>query len=94
MNKQNTKLIFLLIIIGSLSNFAYSNDLQNEINSNDNMSEKVLQNTLANNPNSKTAKLLCAKIYIKNQKYNDAEKLIRQVLDEDPNNIKAQKIIN
>lgn len=94
MNKQNTKLIFLLIIIGSLSNFAYSNDLQNEINSNDNMSEKVLQNTLANNPNSKTAKLLCAKIYIKNKKYNDAEKLIRQVLDEDPNNIKAQKLIN
>ncbi|MBQ3644324.1 MAG: tetratricopeptide repeat protein [Candidatus Riflebacteria bacterium] len=55
--------------------------------------DSILNNTISNNPNSKTAKIICAKVYIKNGNYLEAEKLLMLVLEEDPNNTKANKLL-
>ncbi len=54
---------------------------------------RVLQNTLSNNPNSITAKIACARVYMKNENYAEAEQLIMQILEEDPSNAKANKLL-
>ena len=53
----------------------------------------ILQNTLKNNPDSITAKLACAKVYMKNENYAEAEELIMQVLEKEPTNSKANKLL-
>ena len=59
----------------------------------DSAADSILNNTISNNPNSKTAKIICAKVYIKNGNYLEAEKLLMLVLEEDPNNTKANKLL-
>ena len=61
--------------------------------SSDSAAMRVLQNTLSNNPESITAKITCAKVYMKNEKYAEAEELIIQVLEKDPDNPKALKLL-
>ena len=56
-------------------------------------SSKILENTLSNNPKSKTAKLCCAKVYLKNGDFKEAENLIMQVLEEEPTHKKANQLL-
>ena len=88
----------LLIICASLLiyNSSYAEENYTEllkINRNDAAAVKILQNAVSNNPNSKSAKIVCAKVYMKNGRYKEAENLLMLVLEEDPTNIKANKLL-
>ena len=95
----NIKNKYLLYIIAStfLSSLpCYSQNVFAEANnskSSDSAGMRILQNTLSNNPESITAKITCAKVYMKNEKYAEAEELIIQILEKDPDNPKALKLL-
>ncbi len=95
----NIKNKYLLYIIAStfLSSLpCYSQNVFAEANnskSSDSAGMRILQNTLSNNPNSITAKITCAKVYMKNENYAEAEELIMQVLEKEPTNSKANKLL-
>ena len=55
--------------------------------------ENILEKTLANNPKSKTAKLCCAKVYLKNGNFKEAENLLMQILEEEPGHKKANQLL-
>lgn len=57
------------------------------------MAMTIMKNTLANNPNSKIAKITCAKVLLKNGNRQEAEALLLQVLEMDPTNRSANKIL-
>ncbi len=57
------------------------------------MAMTIMKNTLANNPNSKIAKITCAKVLLKNGHRREAEELLLQVLEMDPLNKSANKIL-
>lgn len=57
------------------------------------MAMTIMKNTLANNPNSKIAKITCAKVLLKNGNRREAEELLLQVLEMDPLNKSANKIL-
>ena len=58
-----------------------------------NTSSNILEKTLAKNPKSKTAKLCCAKVYLKNGDFKEAENLLMQILEEDPSHKKANQLL-
>lgn len=59
----------------------------------DSLALKILQNTLSKNPNSKVAKLSCAKVYIKSGNYKESEQLLKEVLSQDPDNKSAKNML-
>ena len=91
--------LFISILLGSNLLLASTSYSQQEAfsyltaNNSNSASTKIIQNTLANNPKSKTAKLCCAKVYLKNGDYKEAEELIMQVLEEDPSHKKANQLL-
>ena len=85
---------YLLYIIASSLLISLPSYSQNVFSpKKDSAADSILNNTISNNPNSKTAKIICAKVYIKNGNYLEAEKLLMLVLEEDPNNTKANKLL-
>ncbi|MBR4569873.1 MAG: tetratricopeptide repeat protein [Candidatus Riflebacteria bacterium] len=96
LNIKNKYLHYIIASTFLLSLSCYSQNVFAEANNNkqtNSAAMKVLQNTLSNNPNSITAKLACARVYMKNEKYAEAEELIMQILEDDPNNAKANKLL-
>ena len=88
----NNKSVSIIIAFGLLLTLpSYSQNVFN--NPKESTGKSILNNTINNNPNSKTAKIICAKVYIKNGDYLEAENLLMQVLEEDPNNSKANKLL-
>ena len=88
---NKTKILTFIICSNLL--LASASFSQENIETSDSASDKILQNTISNNPNSKTAKILCAKVYLKNNQFKQAEELIMQVLEEDHENIKANALL-
>ncbi|MBQ2591770.1 MAG: tetratricopeptide repeat protein [Candidatus Riflebacteria bacterium] len=81
----------LLLSTPSYSQNVFANSQKSE--KSNSAAFKILQNTLKNNPDSITAKLACAKVYMKNENYAEAEELIMQVLEKEPTNSKANKLL-
>ena len=96
MVQNNFKSIAFIITSALLSLPCYSQNVfveANKTKTSNSAAMRILQNTLSNNPKSITAKLACARVYIKNGNYKEAEDLIMMVLEEDPNNTKANKLL-
>ncbi len=91
--RENNKIFLLIGLSLLITQTSYSNQESFIPLSSNNHSKKILENTIANNPNSKTAKICCAKVYLKNGDYKEAENLIMQVLEEEPSNVKANNLL-
>ena len=90
---KNYKSLALIISSGLLLSLpGYSQNIF-QAKPKESASDSILNSTISNNPNSKTAKIICAKVYIKNGKYLEAEQLLMQLLEEDPSNEKANKLL-
>ena len=91
--REKNKIILLIGLSLLISPSSYSSQESFNSLSTNNHSKKILEKTIANNPKSKTAKICCAKVYLKNSDYKEAENLIMQVLEEDPSNTKANNLL-
>lgn len=90
---KNFKSLALIISSGLLLSLpCYSQNIF-QAKPKESAADSILNSTVSNNPNSKTAKIICAKVYVKNGKYLEAEQLLMQVLEEDPSNEKANKLL-
>ena len=54
---------------------------------------QFLKNTIANNPNSKIAKICCARVHLQNGDVQEAKDLIMAVLKQDPSNKSANSLL-
>lgn len=94
--KENKTLYIILTASLLLAHPCFSQNGYDDIlkvNKSDAAALKVLQNAVLNNPNSKSAKLTCAKVYMKNDRFKEAEELLMLVLEEDPTNKKANQLL-
>ena len=95
MEKRDKKFAYLLLslcIIFPTTTKSYADNFKC-LKPDNTSSSKILENTLSNNPKSKTAKLCCAKVYLKNGDFKEAENLIMQVLEEEPTHKKANQLL-
>lgn len=90
---KNYKSLALIISSGLLLSLPCYSQNVFQAKQKESAADSILNSTVSNNPNSKTAKIICAKVYIKNGKYLEAEQLLMQVLEEDPSNEKANKLL-
>ena len=95
MKAMNSKKIITTAIGGLLlCTPLYSQPLTEEISDSiKSTGDQILIDTVANNPNSKIAKLCCARVYIKHGQYDEAEELVKSVLNQTPNYKQAQKLL-
>lgn len=95
MKAMNSKKIITTAIGGLLlCTPLYSQPLAEEISDSiKSTGDQILIDTVANNPNSKIAKLCCARVYIKHGQYDEAEELVKSVLNQTPNYKQAQKLL-
>lgn len=95
MKAMNNKKIITTAIGGLLlCTPLYSQPLTEEISDSiKSTGDQILIDTVANNPNSKIAKLCCARVYIKHGQYDEAEELVQSVLNQAPNYKQAQKLL-
>ena len=94
--KRIDKIVFYSAVTSLLlCSPVYSQQSINDSGLNENsLAMRLMRSTLSNNPNSKFAKISCAKVMLKNGNIKDAEEILLKLLKEDPLNSKANMLLN